>query len=273
MNGRNSKQTVNQASAGKVLNCLWMDAGVVGYKLCDRSYECERCPFDEALHSHPQRDSHFTNRSSVSPNASIIVQGCEVGQGLFYHPGHTWARIEADGIVRMGLDDFGQRMLGTAYSVSLPAHNRELKQGEAACGVTHQSGVTALVSPLAGKVLSINSRLQTHPALLNRDPFGDGWTMTVEPSDLKSCLKQLRYGENVGPWLADEIEKLHSIITGIINKEPAAMATMPDGGILAREFMNGLSVDQARRVISSFFPLTSISEADNKPAILVSQRR
>lgn len=271
MNVVNSNPTVDQASAGNVLNCLWMDAGVVGYKLCDRSYECEQCPFDEALHSHPQERPQVT--SSNHPNLSISVHGCAIGESLFYHPGHTWARIEADGIVRVGLDDFGQRILGTAYSVSLPARNRELKRGEAACTVTHQSGMTALMSPVAGKVLSVNSGLLTRPALLNREPFGDGWAMTVEPTDLRSCLGGLLYGEQIPAWLADEIEKLHSLITGIINNERAAVGTMPDGGMLTIEFMHGLDAEQTRRVISSFFPLTSFSDADNKPAILVSQRR
>lgn len=273
MKGLNSKQTVDQPSAGNVLNCLWMDAGVVGYKLCDRSYECEHCPFDEALHSHPQKRSFIANRGFDNPQTSISVEGCKVGEGLFYHPSHTWARVEADGIVRIGVDDFGQRILGTVYSVSLPARNRELRRGEVACAVTHQSGVTALPSPLAGKVLSVNSGLLARPALLNRDPFGDGWTMTVEPSDLKNCLRELLYGEKIAPWLAGEIEKLHTLITGIMNNDHASVATLPDGGMLTREFMHGLNVAETRRVINSFFPLTSIDAADHKTAILFPKGR
>ena len=269
MNGLNDTQSFDQASGAEILHCLWMDAGVVDYKLCDRSYDCERCPFDEALHSHPQ-PSVFVGRTTNS----IDVQGCEVGPNLFYHPGHTWARVEGDGIVRVGLDDFSQRMLGTAYSISLPSRNRELKRGEASWTVTHQSGVSALPSPVSGKVLNVNSNLLLRPALINRDPYGEGWTLTIEPSDLKSCLKRLMYGAKVRQWLVNEIDKLRSIINQILSNEPdAIISTMTDGGLLTKEFLHELSVEQTRRVISSFFPLSSIDEADRKTAILVSKRR
>jgi glycine cleavage system H lipoate-binding protein len=208
MNGLNQPQTFNQANSAEVLDCLWMDAGVVDYKLCDRSYDCERCPFDEALHSHPKQDVALSDRTSQTAFGRIDVQGCEVAESLFYHPGHTWARIEEDGIVRLGVDEFGQRMLGTAYSLSLPALHRQVRRGEEAWRVTHQSGVTALASPIAGRVLNVNSNLLLRPALINRDPYGEGWAMMIEPTDLKSCLKRLMYGEKVRQWLAGEIDKL-----------------------------------------------------------------
>lgn len=274
MNGLNQPQNLNQASSADVLDCLWMDAGVVDYKLCDRSYDCERCPFDEAFHSHPKKDVVLSDRISQNAFGRIDVQGCEVAESLFYHPGHTWARIEEDGIVRVGVDEFGQRMLGTAYSLSLPSLNRQVRRGDEAWRVTHQSGVTALASPISGKVLNVNSNLLLRPALINRDPYGEGWTMMIEPTDLKTCLKRLMYGEKVKHWLAEEIDKLRLLINRILNDEhQAIIPTMTDGGLLTREFLHGLSVEQTRRVISSFFPLSSIEEAKHQTAILVSKRR
>jgi len=274
MNGLNQPQTFHQANSADVLNCLWMDAGVVDYKLCDRGYDCDRCPFDEAFHSHPKQDLILSNRTSQTAIGRIDVQGCEVAQSLFYHPGHTWARIEEDGIVRVGVDEFGQRMLGTAYSLSLPSLNRQVRRGDEAWRVTHQSGVTALASPISGKVLNVNSNLFLRPALINRDPYGEGWTMMVEPTNLKTCLKRLMYGEKVRHWFAHEIEKLRSLINRILSEENTEIVpTMTDGGLLTREFLRGLSVEQTRRVISSFFPLSSTEEAEPQTAILVSKRR
>lgn len=274
MNELNQPQTFYQANSADVLDCLWMEAGVVDYKLCDRSYDCERCPFDEALHSHPKQNFVLPDRSDESAAGPINIQGCEVARNVFYHPGHTWARIEEDGIVRVGLDDFGQRVLATIYSLSLPSLNRQLKPGDEACRVTHQSGVTALASPVAGQVLNVNTNLVLRPALINRDPYGEGWTMTIEPTDLKTCLQRLMYGEQVRQWLAEEIEKLRSLINKIVNDEHHAInPTMTDGGLLTREFLHGLSVEQTRRIISSFFPLSSTEEADHEPAILVFKGR
>jgi glycine cleavage system H lipoate-binding protein len=274
MNGLNQPQTFHQANNADVLNCLWMDAGVVGYKLCDRSYDCDRCPFDEALHGHSKPNVVLSDRNVEGAIGLINVQGCEIARNLFYHPGHTWARIEEGGIVRVGLDDFGQRMLGTVYALALPSLNRHVKRGDEACRVTHQSGAIALASPVTGTVLDVNSNLLLRPALINRDPYGEGWTMTIEPADLKTCLRRSMYGEKVRQWLTGEIEKARSLINKIINDErDAIIPTMTDGGLLTREFLHGLSVEQTRRVISSFFPLSAIEEADHKTAILFSQRR
>jgi glycine cleavage system H lipoate-binding protein len=272
MNGHNQPPNLDRTNGADVLNCLWMEAGVVGYKLCDRGYDCDRCPFDEGLHGHPKPDLALSDRCDESAVGVVSVQGCEVGRNLFYHPGHSWARIEADGVVRVGLDDFARRMLGTAYSLALPSRNQELKRDQASWNITHQSGVTTVASPVSGKVLNVNSNLLLRPALINRDPYGEGWAMTIEPADLRSCLQRLMYGEKARQWLVNEIDRLRSVINQVLNDDhDGIIPTMTDGGLLTREFLHGLSVEQTRRVISSFFPLTS-NEADHQ-AILVSKRR
>jgi len=273
MKGLNQPPNFDRDKTADVLNCLWMDAGVVDYKLCDRSYECDQCPFDEALHSCAPRNFVSPELREGRAVGPFSVQGCVIAPGLFYHSGHTWARVEEDGIVRVGLDDFGQRMLGPAYSLSLPQRQQELQRGKGSWSVTHQTGVAALASPVSGKVLNVNTNLLMRPALVNRDPFGEGWTMTIEPVDLKSCLQRLMYGERAGQWLANEIDRLRSVINQILNDDhDGIIPTMSDGGLLTRHFLNGLSVEQTRRVIGSFFPLAT-SEADHQTAILVSKGR
>ena len=261
MNSVDQVITSDHPKTREVLHCVWMDAGVVDYKLCDRDYDCEQCPFDEVLHGYPVK---------VMP-AAPDSNGCKVANDVFYDPGHIWSRVEEGGMVRLGLDDFSQRLLGAAYSLSLPDPESHIKRGDACCHFTHQAGVAALFSPVSGRVAATNLSLLARPTLVNRDPYRDGWLMLVEPTDLKSCLKRSLYGDQVAPWLAQEVEKLHLIVSGILNQgqnEP----TLMDGGLLSRQFLQGLSVEQTRRVISSFFPL-STEEAEPKSAILISNRR
>ena len=270
--------TFDRATNADLIHCLWMEAGVVDYKLCDRRYDCEHCPFDEALHGRPAKqisismdrhhDDAVTAEMKKPSTSSTTVQGCEVARSLFYHPGHTWARIEEGGIVRAGLDDFGQRMLGPAYSLTLPSRNTTVQSGEECWRFTHQSGVTALLSPVSGKVRESNSKLLLRPALLNRDPYGEGWTVLIEPSDLKGCLKRLLYGERVRQWHEQEIEKLRLIFNRLLDGGQISMnTTMTDGGLLRREFLSGLTVAQMRQVISSFFPFPSVEETERNNAI------
>jgi glycine cleavage system H lipoate-binding protein len=284
MNVTNQLTTCDQATHADLIHCLWMQAGVVDYKLCDREYDCEHCPFDEALHCRPAEqvsisaDRHHDDAAMLglrnASSQSVSVQGCEVARNLFYHSGHTWARIEEGGTVRAGLDDFGQRMLGPAYSLTLPSPNRTVRHGEECWRFTHQSGVTPLLSPVSGRVKEINSNLLLRPALVNRDPYGDGWTVLIEPTELKSSLKQLMYGERVSQWLEQEIEKLRLIISRLLDGEQATInTTMTDGGLLTREVLSGLTVAQMRRVISSFFPSPSVEEPERNNAILVQNGR
>lgn len=267
MNGLNQHIASNQTGSPGLIPCVWMQAGVVGYKLCDRDYDCDHCPFDEGLHT---RSSQQALRDRRDYSESICVQGCRVEPDLFYHPEHCWARIEEGGMVRTGLDDFGQRILGRAYSVSLPAPGETVRPGSAASHLTHQTGVSAIAVPVAGNVQEINSKLLQQPALMNRDPYGEGWLMLIEPSDLQDCLKRLRYGARVQDWLQTEFERLCSLINQSGTGEPV---TMNDGGRLTPEFMSELTTAQRSRVIDSFFPLSSNEEAKSNNAIKVPQRR
>lgn len=257
MNGLNHQIALNQTVNPGLIPCVWMQAGVVDYKLCDRDYDCDRCPFDEALHTRSCQQALREQGDYFEP---MTVQGCRVEPDLFYHRNHLWARIEEGGMVRAGLDDFGQRILGRVYLVSLPAPGTVIRARAQCLRLTHQSGVCALAAPFDGKVKEVNSKLLQRPALMNRDPFGEGWLMLIEPDDLKPGLKRLMYGEPVRDWLQQEIEKLHSLI----NEE---QSTMNDGGRLTPEFMSELTSSQRNRVIDSFLPLSFDEEAKSKNAI------
>jgi glycine cleavage system H lipoate-binding protein len=257
MNGLNHQITSNQTVNSALIPCVWMQAGVVDYKLCERDYDCDHCPFDEALHTRSSQQALHEMRAQSEPT---IVQGCRVEPDLFYHPAHTWARIEEGGMVRAGLDDFGQRILGRAYSVSLPAFRTTVAAGSECLHLAHQSGVSCLVAPITGNVKEVNSKLLQRPALMNRDAYGEGWLMLIEPDDLKLDLKRLIYGERVRAWVQHEIERLQSLING-------EQSRMNDGGWLTPEFMSELTDAQRNRVIDSFFPLSFVEEAQSNNPI------
>jgi len=251
-----------------------MEAGVVDYKLCDRSYNCEQCPFDEAVQSRDAKLIVATHLcSDDDANNTNSVSGCRIAPDLFFHRGHTWARVEEQALIRTGLDDFGQRLLGRAYSVLLPAPRTNVCEGIAAGRVTHQSGVAAFPAPVSGQVRETNLNLRQQPELLNHDPYHNGWILLIEPADLKGSLERLMYGGEVRPWLETEIEKLGLLMDETIDPEDRSpVRSLRDGGSLTRDFMSGLNVAQRRRIISSFFPLASHEETENKTAIISSGR-
>lgn len=287
MNNANQQESLSQTANAYLKECWWMQGGVVDYKLCDRDYDCEHCPFDEALHGRvttPVSDSSdFGAAGPIERNRergvgktrrdATEIQGCEISGALFYHPAHTWARIEDGGCVRTGLDDFAQRILGRPYLITLPEPGVTLRRGEGCWHFTHQAGVSVLVAPVSGRVKEINPALAESPTLLNRDPYGEGWVLLIEPTDLKDCLKRLLYGSKVTQWYEREFENLHKKVIELSNRSGLAGPTMNDGGWLNKDFMNALTPDQLRQFIDYFFPLSPAEKAETNKAIMVKDRR
>jgi glycine cleavage system H lipoate-binding protein len=283
MSNRKQNESLSRTANASLKECWWMQGGVVDYKLCDRNFDCEHCPFDQVLHGHlttsvlqsdafapggpPEPD--WGRRTRQSRKDAKGIQGCEVGGALFYHPAHAWVRIEDGGCVRVGLDDFAVRILGRPYMVKLPEPGAALRAGEACWQFTHQAGVSVLVAPVSGRVKEINAALTQRPALLNRDPYGEGWVLLIEPTDLKESLKQLLYGPRVTEWCEREVDKLLAKVTELSNRSMSAGPTMNDGGSLDKNAINTLTADQLRLVIDSFFPPFRAEKSETKKAILV----
>lgn len=273
------------ADRSRSLQCWWMLAGVVDYKLCDHNFDCEHCPFDKAIHgSVPQ--SAFEIEESISDKPAEMklnntaeftnFQEYKLSDALFYHPSHIWMRVEEGGCVRVGLDDFGQRVLGRIYSVTLPAQGNNIVRNEGNWKVTHQVGETTLIAPVSGTVKKVNTKLAQYPSLLNREPYGEGWAFVIEPTDLDECLKDIFYGQKVKGWYKSEVEKLYAKANEVLSTSVGSIGqTMPDGGMLMKDFMSELDADEMLQVISSFFPASSSreEEASNKFFAMLDQKR
>jgi glycine cleavage system H protein len=102
---------------------------------------------------------------------------------LRYTSEHEWAAQEQDGAVRVGITDFAQDALGDVVYVDLPEEGTEVRGGEAFGEVESTKSVSDLYSPVTGKVVRKNASLAETPELVNRDPYGEGWLIVIEPSD------------------------------------------------------------------------------------------
>jgi glycine cleavage system H lipoate-binding protein len=235
------------------MKCLWMLAGVVDYKLCDRRYDCDQCPFDSAIRDGAHAHRGLEQTAIGDSLGGINVQGYELMPMLFYHPYHLWARIEDAGSVRIGLDDFGQRLMGRVYAIELPTPGTTVSRSVACWRVAHHAGETSIAVPVSGLVLQVNPRLSQHPSLINRDPYGEGWVLVIQPAHLEQCLKRLYYGGKVEQWYERDIEKLYRAMSDmLVSSLPTVGATMQDGGSRIQDFTSLLTADQMRQMIDSF---------------------
>ena len=100
-----------------------------------------------------------------------------------YTKSHEWGRKEADGNIRVGISDFAQHALGDVVYVELPEVGTEVTQGEGFGTVESTKSTSDLNAPMSGKIVAVNSALESQPELVNSDPYGEGWMILIEPSD------------------------------------------------------------------------------------------
>jgi glycine cleavage system H protein len=106
----------------------------------------------------------------------------DVPSDLKYTKSHEWVRTMPDGRIEVGITDHAQAALGDLVFVEVPAAGRELAAGEACAVVESVKAASDVYSPVGGKVSESNARLADSPELLNRDPYGAGWLMRLQPS-------------------------------------------------------------------------------------------
>jgi glycine cleavage system H lipoate-binding protein len=142
---------------------------------------------------------------------------------VLLHPGHTWARAEAGGLVAVGLDDFAARLLGPVERMALPQAGAPVAQGAPAFAAEDGGRRVELVSPVAGEVAEVNP-LAREADLWQFEPYGAGWLFKVRPARWTADERQLLAGESARRWLEQAGESLAA------RASPQLGAVLQDGG-------------------------------------------
>jgi glycine cleavage system H protein len=121
------------------------------------------------------------------------IRGYEMPDELYYHEEHSWARVEDDRVV-VGMDDMFQKEAGDIVFVDLPDEEDEVEQGEVCGKIQSRKWIGKLCAPVSGDI--------------NEDPYGKGWILIIEPSDLEGELGNLMHGEEaLLPFVEQEIQR------------------------------------------------------------------
>ena len=96
----------------------------------------------------------------------------------FYARTHEWVKIEGDAAV-VGISHFAQEQLGDVVFVELPAVGKQVAKDGAMGNIESVKAVSEVFAPVAGSVTAVNTELESHPELLNQDPYGGGWLVRL----------------------------------------------------------------------------------------------
>jgi glycine cleavage system H protein len=111
---------------------------------------------------------------------------------LKYTEEHEWVKIE-DNTATVGITDFAQGELGDIVYLEIDTLDSEIASNEVFGTVEAVKTVSDLFMPLSGKVIEINSELEDRPELVNEDPYGEGWIIKIDISDISESSNLLSY--------------------------------------------------------------------------------
>jgi glycine cleavage system H protein len=102
---------------------------------------------------------------------------------LKYAKSHEWARLDADGIVTIGITDHAQEALGDIVFLELPDVGRQLKAGEECAVVESVKAASDIYAPIAGEVVEANQAAVDAPELINQDAYSH-WLFKLKPANV-----------------------------------------------------------------------------------------
>jgi len=121
---------------------------------------------------------------------------------LKYTESHEWVDANDEGNARIGISDHAQAALGDLVYVELPTVGDELSQGDACAVVESVKAASDIYTPVSGTVIAINEDLDTDPAIINSDPYNDGWLFELKLIDTEE-LEGLKDAESYEESLED----------------------------------------------------------------------
>jgi glycine cleavage system H lipoate-binding protein len=209
--------------------CIHHMKGRIEFRACTQEYRCGDCELDQYF-----CDQYFVH-AVVEPVGVLEVDGFKIPQGYYFHPGHTWARVEEGSSVRVGMDAFALCLLGPLDGVEAPLMGKEVKQGRADISVTRGEKRARVLSPVSGVVTSINPRLREEGRRANEDPYTEGWIMRVHANNLRQDLKALMINQETGDFVKAQVERLYRVI------EETGGPLTADGGDLGTDIYGSMS--------------------------------
>ena len=176
-----------------------------------------------------------------------FVAGFELPENRRYHQGHTWALQESPTLVRVRLDDFGARLAGKVDQITLPKRGQWIRQGQKFAAIMRDGQRCELVSPVEGEVTSVNEELLADVSMMNADPYGKGWFVSVLSPDLATSFRNLLNGSLARRWMAEAASRLQARVPAL------AGAVAQDGGVAVHDLTMHLPTTKWGEVTREFF--------------------
>jgi glycine cleavage system H lipoate-binding protein/ABC-type phosphate transport system substrate-binding protein len=179
-------------------------------------------------------------RKSRAENAVPVAQSGKafgesaviVPNGIYFDKTHTWAFMEQDGMVKVGIDDFLQHITGTITRVNMKKDGTKVQKGEQILSLVQNGKHLDLYAPVSGIIREHNVVLETNSGLINNSPYREGWIYRIEPSNWHRENQLLFYADKYRQYLSQEFTRLKDFMSAVLtsgNKDYSHVV-LQDGG-------------------------------------------
>lgn len=214
----------------KTLNesqCIWMECGYIGYKLCDRNFDCDNCEFDKAIHA--QNSGEFLNNKKLKSNLICSDTLNHPNSINYFSSNHLWFSKIDNEEYYCGIDDVAIPLIAKARTLMFPETNVLIQTGSPLFWIVTEIGVVSVTSPAD---IIIKSVYQNSSNALQRDNakwFAPLIALTIT----QFCVNAIF--ENGNPPFNEHIETEKRKMRELASEEnpvSAIGATYYDGGII-----------------------------------------
>jgi ActR/RegA family two-component response regulator/glycine cleavage system H lipoate-binding protein len=177
-----------------------------------------------------------------SSSASVEPRTVNVPAGLFISRTHSWVYLCRDGYLLVGVDDFALMVMGEIDEVRAPRVGQNVRKGDRLFEVISGSSSVSFVSPVSGRVATINEGIMDEPELVTREPYDRGWVCGIEPSNLPDEIRSLRIGAEAIEWYQQEVDRYVEMIDAHRSDE--------DGGVLSPTDVLNSSAEERQQTVA-----------------------
>jgi len=177
------------------------------------------------------------NRNVFDENSVIVPKG------IYFDKTHTWAFMENNGNVKVGIDDFMQHVTGTITRIEMKTPGEKVKKGNRLFTMIRNGKQLHVYAPVSGTISAQNKALATDASILNSAPYADGWVYMIEPVNWMREIQFLTMAEQYKLWLKEEFSRLKDFFASALQTHSPEYApvVLQDGGALQESILADLS--------------------------------
>ncbi len=180
----------------------------------------------------PESENKVAKYKKYSTQGLLSRESLVVPTGLYFDKSHTWAFMEKDGLVGVGIDDFLQHVIGPVTKINMKETGSKIKKGESFLSINQDGKQLCLKAPISGTIKSQNKELLSNSELLNNSPYEKGWVYMIEPSNWLVEIQFLSMWKKYNDWLKNEFTRLKEFLNDFVKPTPEYSPVLQDGGEL-----------------------------------------